>query len=77
MKDSLLDQIKQKNLVLPIMMSLIPTAGLTILMYTGEIGMNIDLVQLSPIQYMISVGAGVLIIPVVEMYKAVMRKTAV
>jgi len=75
MKDSLVRQLREKSLILPILMVLIPISALTFFMYSGDIGVGMDLVDLTPLQYGLSVLVGIIIIPVVEAYKAYVRRT--
>ena len=75
MKDSLLKQIKERNMVLPLAMALIPVTALTVLMYTGDVGERLDLVALTPLQYSISLIWGLTIIPVVELFKVYIRRS--
>jgi hypothetical protein len=62
-------------MILPIAMALIPISALTILMYAGDLGSRLDLVQLTPSQYALSVLSGLVIIPVVEGIKILLRKS--
>jgi hypothetical protein len=74
MKESLLNQVREKSMLLPLMMAAIPIVALSYIMYIGDMGAGIDLVRLTPLQYAISVGCGTLIIPMVEVYKTYFRK---
>jgi Ca2+-transporting ATPase len=75
MKDSLIKQVRERNMILPVLMALVPISALTFFMYTGEIGDGMDLVSLSPLQYFISLGSGFVIIPVVELFKIFIRRS--
>ncbi|MBN1538753.1 MAG: cation-transporting P-type ATPase, partial [Candidatus Thermoplasmatota archaeon] len=76
MKDSLIKQLREKSMVLPVLMTLIPVTALTFLMYFGDMGEGIDLVKLTPLQYGLSVVLGFVIIPAVEAYKIYVRWAA-
>jgi len=76
MKDSLMKQLREKNIVLPVLMTLVPVTALTFLMYFGEIGDTLDLSRLTPLQYGISIVLGSTMIPVVETYKVYVRWAA-
>jgi Ca2+-transporting ATPase len=76
MKDSLIKQLKEKNMVLPVLMVAVPISALTFFMYFGKIGPSIDLEPLTALEYSLSVLLGFLIIPVVESYKIYVRRTA-
>ncbi len=75
MKESLVKQVREKSMLLPLLMTSIPIGALSYLMYIGDMGAGIDLVRLTPLQYGISVGCGLLIIPTVEAYKTYFRRT--
>jgi Ca2+-transporting ATPase len=74
MKESLIRVVREKSLILPMLMTAIPIGALSFIMYIGDMGAGIDMVQLTPLQYGISVACGTLIIPVVEAYKTYFRK---
>jgi Ca2+-transporting ATPase len=76
MKDSLGRQIREKSMLLPVLMIMVPISALTFAMYFADIGDSLDLVALTPIQYTLSILLGFAIIPVVETYKIYVRKTA-
>ncbi|MGA1872877.1 MAG: cation-translocating P-type ATPase [Thermoplasmatota archaeon] len=76
MKDSLIVQLREKSMLLPVLMALVPVSALTFLMYYGDIGDGLDLVGLSPVQYAVSVFLGLLIVPVLEAYKIYVRRSA-
>lgn len=73
LRGSLIRQIKEKNMFLPILLTMVPITALTSLMYIGNWGQGLDLVRLTPLQYSISVLSGSLIIPVVELWKIYLR----
>lgn len=75
MKDSLIKQVSERNLVLPILMALIPIGALTLLMYHLDLGESVDLVKLTPLQFIVSVASGLVIIPVVEAFKILTRRS--
>ncbi|MGA1866666.1 MAG: cation-translocating P-type ATPase [Thermoplasmatota archaeon] len=76
MKDSLVKQLREKSMLLPVLMTLIPVTALTFLMYFGDMGDGMDLVGLTPLQYGTSIILGFSIIPVVEAYKIFVRRAA-
>ncbi|MBN1390305.1 MAG: cation-transporting P-type ATPase [Candidatus Thermoplasmatota archaeon] len=76
MKDSLLRQLREKSMLLPVLMTLIPVTALTFFMYFGDIGDGLDLSRLTPLQYGASVLLGLAIVPVVEVYKIYVRWSA-
>ena len=75
MKDSLIKQVSERNLVLPILMALIPIGALTLLMYHLDLRESVDLVKLTPLQFIVSVASGLVIIPVVEAFKILTRRS--
>jgi Ca2+-transporting ATPase len=77
MKDSLIKQVSERNLILPILMALIPIGALTILMYHLDLGETVDLVRLTPVQFVISAASGLVIIPVVEAFKILARRAEI
>jgi Ca2+-transporting ATPase len=76
MKDSLTRQLKEKSMILPVLMVAVPISALTFFMYFGDIGSGMDLEPLTSLEYGISVLLGFMIIPVVEAYKIYVRRTA-
>ncbi len=76
MKNSLISQLKEKSMLLPILMTLVPISALTIAMYIGNIGNSMDLTALTVKEYSISVLLGFMIIPIVEAYKVYVRRSA-
>ena len=76
MKDSLGRQLREKSMLLPVLMIMVPISALTFIMYFGDLGGNLDLIALTPLQYSFSVLLGFAIIPVVETYKIYVRRSA-
>ncbi|MGA1848351.1 MAG: cation-translocating P-type ATPase [Thermoplasmatota archaeon] len=76
MKDSLMKQLREKSMLLPVLMTLVPVTALTFFMYFGDLGGGMDLASLTPLQYGISVVLGFAIVPVVEAYKVYVRWAA-
>ncbi|MGA1793386.1 MAG: cation-translocating P-type ATPase [Thermoplasmatota archaeon] len=76
MKDSLRKQLREKSMLLPVLMALVPVSALTLLMYAGGLGNGLDLVGLTPLQYVFSMMLGLCIIPIVEAYKVYVRWSA-
>jgi Ca2+-transporting ATPase len=74
MKESLLSVVREKNLLLPVLMTAIPIGAMSFIMYIGDMGAGIDMVRLTPLQYGASVACGALIIPLVEAYKTYFRR---
>lgn len=75
MKDSLVSQIKERNIILPITMAMIPISALGILMYFGDTGASLELQRLTPVQFAVSSLSGFLIIPAVELFKIFIRRS--
>ncbi|MFW3145297.1 MAG: cation-translocating P-type ATPase [Thermoplasmatota archaeon] len=75
-KDSLIDQLREKSLLLPVLLALVPVGALTFLMYIADVGRGMDLIALTPAQYLFSVVFGLMIIPVVELFKFYVRWSA-
>jgi Ca2+-transporting ATPase len=75
MKDSLVKQVRERNMILPVLMAITPVASLTFLMYVGDLGRIADLERLTAAQYAVSVLSGLVIIPVVELFKIVVIRS--
>ncbi|MEA3558204.1 MAG: hypothetical protein U9R75_03025, partial [Candidatus Thermoplasmatota archaeon] len=73
MKHSLMDQIREKNMLLPVLTTLVPVSALTFFMYFGDLGSGMDLAALTAPQYFVSVLLGLVIIPVIEGFKYYVR----
>ncbi len=73
MKDSLITQIRERSMLLSVLMASIPVGALTFCMYFRGFGDAMDLSALTPLQYSISVLSGLAIIPVVELFKVYVR----
>jgi magnesium-transporting ATPase (P-type) len=72
-KHSLIGQIREKSMLLPVLTTLVPVSALTFFMYFGDLGGGMDLVALTAPQYVVSVLLGLGIIPVIEGFKYYVR----
>ncbi len=75
MKESIVNVVREKGLLLPLLTTAIPIGGLSFIMYIGDLGAGIDMVELTPLQYGASIACGALIIPIVEAYKTYFRRS--